>query len=845
MEYPFKDLLPLDEVLEREGYYKDWTHLDPKVFYSLTQISEYIKTKGYGVDVRLLIAQLAEHFSLKTSQINQIELFFKDVMQELAEDKDFHSLPEIAGARGGFDTLGERLNNTVSQTEFDSWVETLLDGGPSIFMDSLAELQSTYPNGASGVALVRETDPAKIYVWVGSSWKDYGDYQGVELRNGIVTLDKIEDSIISFLSNSEEIADKNIKGRVLLNRGAHRVNREGCYTEGKNLFSGYEIGYVQNGSGLMDWPDDARRRTKPIALPENETTTLTISGDINRNSWAFLDVDMKDMGLGISGATVTAPKDAYWAQCFYYNASSDVPTGNEVQVEMGSVVTAYEPYEQSLVDADRYFIVDKETYFVSPLRTTLNSLVRKSEGEVKDVYGVRYKVNQSNPELERIGASVGLVSGVTIGSTLVRNDFDNIYPWSDMKVCNLKMTDWGATKVTYKEDNDFAYDGSNGDVMVEIPKHYVRRYRENGYEYIMISGTPQDGFVLDPSFVENGKELDRIYVGRYNNYIENDIPQSITGAYPTAYNSLSTLLTMSENKGKGYSVLDFRTLSTLQRLFLVEFATRDSQSVMGGITKTVYHGKPDCLAIYSGTQVNKITIQQGDQSDKFRVGQRCSVAITPEFQDRHITEVNDLSGGRREIVFDGTPVDLIAGQTQICNIAQESGNTDHIASSSGRKAGDSDKVAFTYRGVENLYGNIHEIIAGAFTKNGVVHLLENMSDYGTQDIESVSKKLSWQMPDIPYTGAYDATTPYIQEMGYDPLNPLVILPSVGGTNTIGADYWCDEVNAPIQSYLQYCAFGGGWDHYERSGLFNYRFFVNNEVDNPGWLHGSRLIYKNI
>mgnify|MGYP001489621561 CR=1 FL=1 len=69
MEYPFKDLMPLDEVLEREGYYKDWTHLDPEVFYSLTQISEYIKTKGYGVDVRLLIAQLAEHFGLKTTHV--------------------------------------------------------------------------------------------------------------------------------------------------------------------------------------------------------------------------------------------------------------------------------------------------------------------------------------------------------------------------------------------------------------------------------------------------------------------------------------------------------------------------------------------------------------------------------------------------------------------------------------------------------------------------------------------------------------------------------------------------------------------------------------------------------
>ena len=79
MEYPFKDLLPLDEVLEREGYYNDWTHLDPEVFYSLTQISEYIKTKGYGVDVRLLISQLAEHFGLRVTQITDAMNEFNDL----------------------------------------------------------------------------------------------------------------------------------------------------------------------------------------------------------------------------------------------------------------------------------------------------------------------------------------------------------------------------------------------------------------------------------------------------------------------------------------------------------------------------------------------------------------------------------------------------------------------------------------------------------------------------------------------------------------------------------------------------------------------------------------------
>ena len=138
MEYPFKDLLPLDEVLEREGYYKDWTHLDPKVFYSLTQISEYIKTKGFGVDVRLLIAQLAEHFGLKTTQVVNLanllqqkftnlegitQSFTSDInslVEQMEADKNAVIAnvtvdSEVILARGEDETLGERLDKMSSK----------------------------------------------------------------------------------------------------------------------------------------------------------------------------------------------------------------------------------------------------------------------------------------------------------------------------------------------------------------------------------------------------------------------------------------------------------------------------------------------------------------------------------------------------------------------------------------------------------------------------------------------------------------------------------------------------------------------------------------------------------
>ena len=138
MEYPFKDLLPLDEVLEREGYYRDWTHLDPEVFYSLTQISEYIKTKGFGVDVRLLIAQLAEHFGLKTTHVvdlanllqqefdnlEGVTQSFTDNINSLVAQMEAEKDAVIANAtvdsevilaRGGKPTLQDRLDDTDTQ----------------------------------------------------------------------------------------------------------------------------------------------------------------------------------------------------------------------------------------------------------------------------------------------------------------------------------------------------------------------------------------------------------------------------------------------------------------------------------------------------------------------------------------------------------------------------------------------------------------------------------------------------------------------------------------------------------------------------------------------------------
>ena len=105
----------------------------------MTQISEYIKTKGFGVDVRLLIAQLAEHFGLKSTQIidlaNLLQQKFDNLegvtqsftnninslVAQMEADKDAVIAnatvdSEVILARGGRETLGKRLD---SMTDLD------------------------------------------------------------------------------------------------------------------------------------------------------------------------------------------------------------------------------------------------------------------------------------------------------------------------------------------------------------------------------------------------------------------------------------------------------------------------------------------------------------------------------------------------------------------------------------------------------------------------------------------------------------------------------------------------------------------------------------------------------
>ena len=184
-----------------------------------------------------------------------------------------------------------------------------------------------------------------------------------------------------------------------------------------------------------------------------------------------------------------------------------------------------------------------------------------------------------------------------------RSYFDNIYPWAGMKRCVL--TDSGEV-VAYYGEPGFVEDGSTGQVMVRIPKFYYRAEKAGSDYRWYVSPKPQVGFRVHPAFIRNGVEKDCIYISAYegclydvsaSRYITNDAQvadftvgtgdklSSIANAKPcsgkTQNLTLPNARILAHNRGSGWELQDFLTVSAVQLLYLIEYANFNTQACIG------------------------------------------------------------------------------------------------------------------------------------------------------------------------------------------------------------------------------------------------------------------------
>ena len=207
------------------------------------------------------------------------------------------------------------------------------------------------------------------------------------------------------------------------------------------------------------------------------------------------------------------------------------------------------------------------------------------------VYGIKRSLTSITSAWVRTDSAVGLSALATKDGSDVDNDFDSIYPWSD--IISVNIDDIDEIVACYGDDN-FAFDGSNGDVMTYIPNFFFKRWQKDGYEYVQIARHHFAGAM----------EIEPFYIGRYNT---SSGVHSYSGVTSTVSQNIATFRTQAMSKGEKWSQLDWR-LFAIQMLYLVEYADGDSQSMLGqgvcSASAQVTSGQCDGLGMKSGCYAN-------------------------------------------------------------------------------------------------------------------------------------------------------------------------------------------------------------------------------------------------
>jgi hypothetical protein len=158
------------------------------------------------------------------------------------------------------------------------------------------------------------------------------------------------------------------------------------------------------------------------------------------------------------------------------------------------------------------------------------------------------------------------------------------------------------TDSTKKADGTTALiNGTDGQVMVEIPKFYIKFEVSGNLKTWSVSDVLLPGYVVHPAFIKNGVEVNNRYVGAYdaclydvsaaayvsglnltNNTANvdtaNDILSSVSGIYPIVGITRAQTRLLAAKRGAGWRQLDFYLMTAIQLLYFTEYGNFNTQN---------------------------------------------------------------------------------------------------------------------------------------------------------------------------------------------------------------------------------------------------------------------------
>ena len=518
-----------------------------------------------------------------------------------------------------------------------------------------------------------------------------------------------------------------------------------------------------------------------------------------------------------------------------WNAKYDKPSGGIPSTDLSSAVqTSLDKADTAVQDvsgkedkSNKVTSIDEnstDTQYPSAklLYDKINGLdtrVENLENTSGYVYGVRRKIaNNTSPEWERLWNSVGKVANATKNGGTVVNDLDNLSPWKDIISFNLDLTT--GKKTAYYGDADFKFDGTNGDVYTHIPTFWLKIWQDDGYMYISIADYNKTGYT----------EIKEFDIARYLTGIGNDNKlHSYSGINGAAFKSIVTFRELAQALGDDYCLLDWRYFA-IQCLYLVEYATFNSQSALGNGYAQMRHTNTD-VALVAGTNTQYVVVNS-TAGDAFVVGQQVCIGTLENASavTRTITAKTAYSSGGitgTQLTLDQA-VSSITTSTAIWTGVQNAGQCDSLGMKSGCLANDN-KHQVIYRGIEGILGNIYQWVDGINIKDNVSWVCYDPSEYASNKFEAPYEELG-------YTNLTSINWP--KTLGFDINHPLIQFPTEsGGSSSTGTtDYYFQNTGnrvARVGGYLRDGANGGLW-----------YWYLGDDSSRAVWSCGARVLkYK--
>lgn len=416
------------------------------------------------------------------------------------------------------------------------------------------------------------------------------------------------------------------------------------------------------------------------------------------------------------------------------------------------------------------------------------------------IYGVSWD-GGSSPILTRTDDAGMLLANAGVDSGVVTNDFDNVYPWSQM----IEVTD------------DY------GNVFIRIPKFYIEKTAIGSARTWRISGVNFGNAYLPACFAN----ADYVDVGKHNAYLNGTKLESKAGLFPTVNRTIVQFRDDAKANGAGYQQMDIHVIDILQTLFSIEFATLNSQAIMAGFTSGAYVATD--TATVAENAANRVIVANAVAA-KYVVGQTVGLGTSlggnEIFSNRVITSITVYDASNKAINVDGATFNVAVGNI-IYSLGWKSGFSSSIVAKSGSLVSNSSGLyPCKYREIENPWGSIYEFIDGVNINERQAWVCRTPADYASNVFAAPYEQLSY------VNGSVDG---YSIAMGFDVAHPFAEFPITvgGGGTTYYSDYYYQAIGQRI------ALLGGFWALGTAAGLSCWLLAFASSA--TGIIFGARLI----